>query len=146
MGFPTDHATRRRMLQVSVESGTGMVDLRQMLLTHYDGVHEGDFDKALSVFTEDVERTMAGAGILHGLDAFRAVIRVFPDAFPEIEFEVHRWIEAGDWPVVEGRVQGTHTGPLRTPEGETPATGKSMSCRHVATSFVGSTSTSTVSR
>ena len=103
-----------------------MVDLRQMLLTHYDGVHEGDFDKALSVFTEDVERTMAGAGILHGLDAFRAVIRVFPDAFPEIEFEVHRWIEAGDWPVVEGRVQGTHTGPLRTPEGETPATGKRL--------------------
>jgi len=102
-----------------------------MLLTHYGGVHEGDFDKAFSVFTEDVERTMTGAGTLRGLDAFRAVIRVFPDAFPDIEFTVHTWVETGDWLVVEGRVRGTHTGPLKTPEGEIPATGKRLDLRFV---------------
>ena len=100
--------------------------MRQLLLTHYEGVQEGDLDKALSVFTDDVERTMSGAGTLHGLDTFRAVIPVFPNAFPDIEFAVHRWVEAGDTLVVEGRVRGTHTGPLKTPEGEVPATGKRL--------------------
>lgn len=103
-----------------------MADLRQMLLTHYEGVQEGDLDKALSVFTDDVERTMSGAGTLHGLDAFRAVISVFPDAFPDIEFTVHTWVEARNTLVAEGRVKGTHTGPLKTPEGEVPATGNRL--------------------
>jgi ketosteroid isomerase-like protein len=97
-----------------------MADLRRMIMTHYEGVQEGDLDKALSVFTDDVERTMPGAGTLRGLDAFRAVIHVFPDAFPDIAFTVDWWIETGDTLVIEGRVGGTHTGPLKTPGARSP--------------------------
>jgi ketosteroid isomerase-like protein len=89
-------------------------------------VQEGDLDKALSVFTDDVERTMSGVGTLHGVDAFRAVIAVFPTAFPDIEFMVDTWIETDDTLVVEGRVGGTNTGPLKTPQGEIPATGRRL--------------------
>jgi predicted ester cyclase len=103
-----------------------VADLRGMLLTHYEGVQERDFVKALSVFTDDVERTMSGAGTLRGLEAFKAVIQVFPDAFPDIAFAVDTWIETNDTLVAEGRVQGTHTGPLTTPEGEIPATGRRL--------------------
>jgi predicted ester cyclase len=69
---------------------------------------------------------MSGAGTLRGLNAFRAAIHVFPDAFPEIEFSVDTWIEAGDTLVAEGRVKGTHTGPLKTPQGEMAATGRRL--------------------
>jgi predicted ester cyclase len=97
-----------------------------MAMTHYEGVQEGDLDKALSVFTDDVERTMSGAGTLRGLDAFRAVLPVFPAAFPDIAFTVDTWIETGDTLVIEGRVRGTHTGPLKTAGGEIPATGRRL--------------------
>jgi predicted ester cyclase len=97
-----------------------------MLLTHYEGVQERDFVKALSVFADDVERTMSGAGTLRGLEAFKAVIQVFPDAFLDIAFAVDTWIETDGTLVAEGRVRGTHTGPLTTPEGEIPATGRRL--------------------
>jgi predicted ester cyclase len=100
-----------------------VADLRRMLLTHYEGVQERDFDKALSVFTNDVERTMSGAGTLRDLEELKAVIPVFSDAFPDIEFVIHTWIETDDTLVVEGRVKGTHTSAFKTPQGEMPPTG-----------------------
>ncbi len=103
-----------------------MASLKQLLLTHYAGVQEGDLVKALSVFTDDVERTMPGAGTLRSLEAFRSIIAVFPDAFPDIEFKIETWIETDDTLAVEGRVVGTHTGPLRTPTGEIPGTGRQL--------------------
>ena len=63
---------------------------------------------------------------MRGLDVFRAVLPVFPAAFPDIAFTVDTWIETGDTLVIEGRVQGTHTGPLKTAGGEVPATGRRL--------------------
>jgi steroid delta-isomerase-like uncharacterized protein len=48
-------------------------------------------------------------------------------AFPDARFTLRELIEAGDITAVEYNLSGTHSGPLATPDGEIPATGKALS-------------------
>jgi len=50
--------------------------------------------------------------------------QVFVTAFPDIQHEVRATIQEGPSCVLQARVTGTHTGPLASPAGEIPATGK----------------------
>ena len=57
-------------------------------------------------------------------------------AFPDGAYEVLRNEPAGDAVFVEGVRSGTHTGPLATPEGELPATGRRVASRFVVVAAV----------
>jgi ketosteroid isomerase-like protein len=72
--------------------------------------------------TPDVPRLQGGAAIVDYLLTFK---RAFPDA----SFESARKYEAGDTAIDEGYFVGTHTGPLSTPEGEVPPTGRNVRLR-----------------
>ena len=50
------------------------------------------------------------------------VLRALPDA----RFALGSALEAGQTAAVQYSLSGTHTGPLATPDGELPATGKSL--------------------
>ena len=50
-------------------------------------------------------------------------------AFPDIRFEVINLFEKGDRAAGEVKMTGTNTGPLATPMGEVPATGKRIDLR-----------------
>ncbi len=50
-------------------------------------------------------------------------------AFPDVRFEVINIFEKGDRAVGEMRMTGTNNGPLATPTGEVPATGKRVEMR-----------------
>jgi len=60
----------------------------------------------------------------------RAVVDIPADAvaqaFPDSRLEVHTLIEAGNRVVVEGAYAGTHTGPLASPQGTVPPTGRTL--------------------
>jgi predicted ester cyclase len=54
------------------------------------------------------------------------------EAFPDARLEIARSIESGSLAAAEGRLIGTHTGTLRTPDGEVPPTGRSVEVRWMA--------------
>jgi predicted ester cyclase len=54
------------------------------------------------------------------------------EGFPDARNEIARSIEAGPLVAAEGKLTGTHTGPLRTPQGEVQPTGRSVEIRWMA--------------
>lgn len=85
----------------------------------------GDADAYLSHVSEDAEWGMPGTTV-RGKEAVREVQRTFRDAFPDFRHEVLDHVESGNKIALQLRVEGTHTGPLRTPGGEIPPTGKAV--------------------
>ena len=55
-------------------------------------------------------------------------------AFPDSKATFHSACASGNTVVIELTWNGTHTGPMATPDGEVPATGKSISMRGVIVS------------
>ena len=63
--------------------------------------------------------------------AFRALGEAFLAAVPDMRHEIVRTFEDGDTIVVEGVYAGTQTGPLETPQGTIPPSGKAFAFRYV---------------
>jgi predicted ester cyclase len=76
-------------------------------------------------FSADAQVVAPGAQ-LRGRDQILDWLGGYWEAFPDARLEVVRSIESGPRAAAEGRFIGTHTGVLRTPEGEVPATGRSV--------------------
>jgi steroid delta-isomerase-like uncharacterized protein len=107
-----------------------MSELAKMVRTHYDGVESGDLDLATSVFDQDVE-SVTPNGPMHGLAEFRAFGEVFKKAVPDARLEIVRCYETEHTIIVEGMYTGTQTGPLESPSGTIPASGRSFSFPYV---------------
>jgi steroid delta-isomerase-like uncharacterized protein len=103
------------------------MSMRERVEMHYKGVQDGDSDAAVAPFTDDCETMIPGSETLHTREAFRAVAQAYSEAFPDNSFAIEHVIESGDWIVIEGVYSGTHTGPLRGPQGELPPTGRKVS-------------------
>ncbi len=102
---------------------------RALVEKHYEGFGEADMELSLSVHADDVQATVPGAGTLNGNAAFAEFSKPFMAGFPDAKVHVEDMIEAGDVVVVEGRFTGENTGPLATPQGELPPTGRSIDLR-----------------
>jgi ketosteroid isomerase-like protein len=61
-----------------------------------------------------------------GADEVVAAVAAYADAFPDRRHELSLVLEAGSTVAVEGAWVATHAGPLRTPDGEIPATGRTV--------------------
>lgn len=101
-----------------------MSDLRTIVDRHYEGINQHDLDMAVSMMTDDVESILPGAPPMKGVEPFKQYVSVFQTAAPDAHIVGHRYLESGDTIVVEGSYSGTHTGPLMTPMGEIPPTGR----------------------
>ena len=73
------------------------------------------------------------AGTLHGPAATTAYSAPFVGVFPDARHQLDLVAAAGDVVLVEGMWVGTHQGPLVTPDGEVPATGRPITLRFAAT-------------
>jgi ketosteroid isomerase-like protein len=102
-----------------------MSELQDAVDTHYRGLSSGDLDTAVSVFADDVQTSMPGVD-LKDLASFREVGAAFLRAAPDMKLHADATYESGDTIVTEGTFSGTHTGPLFTPGGDIPATGRSF--------------------
>ncbi len=82
------------------------------------------------LMAEDVVMEVPGTGERHdGREAVSASERAWTETFADGRVDVDRLVVAGDTVVAEYTGTGTHTGPLQTPEGEIPATGRSGSLK-----------------
>lgn len=86
----------------------------------------GDYELVRQLCAPDVEITMPGGVHLHGPDQLVPMLRSYHEAFPDSRHAVVDSVESGNTVALELRSTGTHTGPMRTPNGEIPPTGKQI--------------------
>jgi steroid delta-isomerase-like uncharacterized protein len=95
--------------------------------TIYDLWNDRDIEAALDLATNDVEITLMAFGqTLTGRDGFRRFMQRFATAFPDMKKEITNQVASADQVVSEFRLRGTHDGPLQTPTGEIPPSGRSV--------------------
>lgn len=83
-----------------------------------------DLAGALELADDDIEMIGYGLGLnLKGKEAFLNFMQARKTAFPDINVEHTNVVANGDQVAVEFVATGTHTGPLKTPTGEIPASG-----------------------
>ena len=78
-----------------------------------------------AIWSPDIRYT-GPAGSSTGLQARAAGERVWLDAFPDVRIEQRHRLVAGDTVIMEGTIHGTHTGPLASPVGVVPPTGRTI--------------------
>jgi steroid delta-isomerase-like uncharacterized protein len=93
----------------------------------YSSWNERDFDRTAELMADDGEIVLVGSGTRFvGPEGVKEFDHMWADAFPDGEVEIDELISAGDTVVVQYTGRGTQTGPLRSPAGEIPATGRSV--------------------
>ena len=63
---------------------------------------------------------------VHGREAIQELLSVWYQAFSNVKFEYRNVMTCGEHFIYEGTMHGTHTGPLATPEGDVPPTGRKI--------------------
>jgi steroid delta-isomerase-like uncharacterized protein len=101
-------------------------EMQAVVERFYEAFNRGDFDAVEEVFASDVETTDPGLGTVRGIAAWRAYGEAFKRGLPDARLNLRSALEAGDRVSVEGNFTGTFTGPLMTPQGEVPPTGRSI--------------------
>ena len=91
----------------------------------YELFSNDDFDGVLELAAEDVEVVFVPAGqTFRGHEGFMQFMKSFKTAFPDIKLTITNQVATEDSVVSEFIASGTHTGPLMSPAGEIPPTGK----------------------
>src|SRR5689334_6881140 len=92
-----------------------------------EAFNRADWDALRELCSPSVVYTETGTGLrLEGMDACDAAWHAWRVAMPDLTGTVMRTLEEGDVAAIEIRWVGTQTGPLATPDGEIPATGRRM--------------------
>ena len=93
-------------------------DYVALTLTHYDAYNQRDFDEALRHVTEDVMWVNIPFGTtFHGPSGYREFLLNWATAFPDSRVEVKHVIAGEGWTCAEFIGRGTHSGPLKGPQG-----------------------------
>jgi predicted ester cyclase len=95
-----------------------------VVTSFYERYNANDFEGATAFFRPDVRAFDPAAGSMQGIEAWLAYNAVFKTAVPDGRLELDSAVEEGSRVVIQGRYTGTHTGPLASPDGEIPATGR----------------------
>lgn len=91
----------------------------------YNLFSNNQVDAILSHVTDDIEVFFAPTNqSFQGHEGFKQFMVSFKTAFPNIKITVKNQVVTEDSVVTEFIAVGTHTGPLMTPQGEIPPTGR----------------------
>jgi ferritin-like metal-binding protein YciE/predicted ester cyclase len=109
-------------------------DNTRILIDNFEHLNRRDLDKWFDDYAADCrfDQVPGVAGTLNR-EQFRAYIRNFLNAFPDLQFDVMYTIAQGDHAVLNWRGSGRHTGPLADP------TGKVVQPTHRQATVMGST-------
>ena len=83
---------------------------------------------AAALYTEDAIYHEASQ-VVRGREAVKELNAAWLRAFPDGEPEFWNIMACGEYFIYEGTWRGTHTGPLATPEGDVPPTGRKIEFR-----------------
>jgi steroid delta-isomerase-like uncharacterized protein len=104
-----------------------MPDNSSIARSLYDRWNEREFDEVAGLMAGDGEIVLVGSGTRFvGPEGSIDFSRMWADGFPDGRVQVDNVFTAGDSVAVEYTGTGTQTGPLRSPGGEIPATGRSV--------------------
>jgi steroid delta-isomerase-like uncharacterized protein len=93
----------------------------------YEAWNNRDFDKVASLVADDGEILIVGSGTsFRGPDGAREFSRMWADGFPDGKVTIDKTCDSGDTVCLEFTGRGTHTGTLRSPGADIPATGRSV--------------------
>ena len=99
---------------------------------HLKAFNDKNLDEFVDNESPDIEFVIPGGVTLRGRDQVRDYMKVLWSAFPDMKVTPTYQVIAGDTAVTEETYSGTHSGTLRTPMGEIPATGRKVQGRQVA--------------
>jgi ketosteroid isomerase-like protein len=106
-----------------------MAEAREIMDRITTALTTGDTDALGRLYAADAVAESPDGGRLEGAAAIVEYMTVLGRAFPDMSWETAHQSESGDTAIDEGYLVGTHTGPLATPEGELPPTGRSIRIR-----------------
>ena len=93
----------------------------------YTRWNERAFDRVADLMADSGEIVIVGSDTrFRGPEGAKDYSQMWADGFPDGRVEVDRTFESGDSVCVEYTGRGTHTGTLRGPGGDIPATGRSV--------------------
>ncbi len=93
----------------------------------FNAFNERDFDRAAALVTEDFELVDYAFGLdFHGPAGLVQWFQGFVIAGPDVRAQLIRTISEGEWVASEHIGRFTQTGPLVTPAGEIPPTGRKV--------------------
>jgi steroid delta-isomerase-like uncharacterized protein len=96
--------------------------LMQEIYNHFSN---DQYDAVLTHAAEDIEIFFAPTGQrFQGHEGFKQFMMGFKISFPNVKLTVRNQIVSDDSVVTEFTAIGTHTGPLMTPKGEIPPSGR----------------------
>jgi steroid delta-isomerase-like uncharacterized protein len=96
----------------------------------FDYFNEREFEHAATLVTEDFELEDLAFGMtLHGPAGLIQWFQGFATAGPDAKAQLLRTMGSGEWIASEHVGRFTQTGPLVTPAGEVPPTGRSVEIR-----------------
>jgi ketosteroid isomerase-like protein len=102
----------------------------QIIRRAYNLAEKVDVKGWVDCFTPDGTFTDMSIGATYrgpdGATGVGTTVEVYAKAFPDMHRELYRFVTVDDVVVVELALQGTHKGPLPTPMGTIPPTGKRM--------------------
>jgi len=100
-------------------------DAASLLREVFDALNAHDLDRVAAVADERFEFVDVGGGeAVHGREQWRAYCGRFVRAFPDLTQEVTNLVAARESAFAEAIARGARTGPLETPDGEVPPTGR----------------------
>lgn len=104
-----------------------VTDVASLVQEVYDAYNDRQFDRAAELVTDDFELTMVSTGqTFNGPDGLRQFLQAWATGFPESSVEVTNIIAGESQAAIEYTGRGVHDGPLQTPAGEIPATGRQV--------------------
>jgi ketosteroid isomerase-like protein len=102
----------------------------QIIRRAYELAEKVDVQGWVGCFTPDGTFTDMSIGVTYrgpdGPGGLGKTVEVYAKAFPDMHRELYRFVTVGDVVIVELALQGTQKGPLPTPMGIIPPTGKRM--------------------
>ena len=98
---------------------------KELIETWWNAFEAGRLADCGALAADDVD--FRGPGVhIRGRAEVIPYLQIFRDAFPDIRRVSTTYVEQGDTAIVELVLEGTHTGPMRSPEGTIPPTGKKV--------------------
>jgi predicted ester cyclase len=99
---------------------------------HVAALNARDIDAILAATRSDAVWTLPGGVRLQGQAEIQGYVTGLWEAFPDARWELHRAVEDATTVALEATFSGTHRGPLPTPSGPVPPTGRKVKFPYAA--------------
>lgn len=116
-----DEAPKREVFEIAAST---QIEAKAVVERGLKAFNAHDLEAVARDAAADIEGTAPGDIKLKGPQAVKEFNQSWITAFPDARIETQSIYAQGNHVIVEGQFTGTHNGPLKTPMGDVPATGR----------------------